>query len=164
MSLLDSNIQNFEIKTGFGEFGTYSLLGDNDSVLLTCKKKFTFRGLTFEIKDSTKKRIGLVKKQGQTKFSTEIWIEDNDGIEIYRSEVPLGPNIIEEIYDNEGQIIGNFSTVKRKGFDPTNTPMGWTLTVSSPSVNRRQIWGLFLSILNAFRPINWFEPGGAMGG
>jgi hypothetical protein len=153
-----------KIKTGFGEFGTYTLLDSNDSVLLTCKKKFTFRGQTFEIKDSSNERIGLVKKQGQTRFSKEIWMENKEGNEIFRSEVPLGANIVEEIYDGKGDVIGKFSGVNESRSKLSNAPEGWTLDFFNPSLNKVQLWGLFLSVLNVFKPIDWINEGGDMGG
>jgi hypothetical protein len=125
---------------------------------LTTKKKFTLRGQTYEIKDSSKNKIGLIKRNGQIKFSKEIWIEDNDGNEIFRSEVPNGFNIIEEIYDDHGEVIGKIT-----GSGGYNSRFIWTLEVFKPSINRLYLWSMFLSILSTFNPSDFLGSGGAHG-
>ena len=180
MSLLDPNIQNFEIKLpqkivsktwniedtqgnelgkiklGWGELGTCNLLDSDNSVILTSKKKITVKP-TFEIKDFSKTRIGVVKKLGLIKTVEEILMEDSNGKIIFRSKTPSGPDINEKIYNYDGNEIGSITIVRRPRFGLYNETLDWKLYMINDS-NRLELWGLFVSILNMNRPTYWAIP------
>ena len=181
MSLIDSNIQNYKIllpqktiskywsvqdyqrnnlgkiKLGWGELGTCKLLDSDNSVILTSKKKITIKP-TFEIKDSSNERIGLVKKLGLVKKNDKILMEDKIGKIIFKTKIPSGPDVSEKIYDNEEKEIAKISTERRSAFGLYDETFDWRLDLINGSSNRLQLWGLFVSILNMNRPTYWAIP------
>jgi len=112
VGLLDSNITNYvlklpegffssscniedengnklgKIKGGFFAFSKYFLLDDDDSLVLTFKKKTAWRRIHdyFEIKNASGEFIGKLSREGGLR-GRDIFMEDANGKEVFRSEI-----------------------------------------------------------------------------
>lgn len=170
MSILDSNIthyvmnpvgilsRNIELedknskKLGnakFTIFNNLSLFDLDNSIVLTGKKKFQWKGQAFEVKDQAGKIIGTVKRKGLIDgLDKDVWMEDVTGQRIFQSGRVI-TEYPQEVYDDKGEVVAEITSKKQFGDGLLDVPSGpWTLRILNKNSSRIQLLGLFLSMFN----------------
>ena len=168
MPLLDSNIANYvlklpesffsetvtiedesgnklgKLKGSFFAFSKYSLLDDNDSLVLTFKKKTAWKRIHdyYEIKNASGEFIGKLSREGGF-HGRNVFLEDANGKEVFRSEIPSGENP-EGIYDENGDVIAEVSRKRKLHHKLFGGTGPWNLNVLNQSTNRILLLGLFV--------------------
>ena len=94
--------------------GKNELLDSEDVLILTLKPLVGFfrKGDKIELRDSSHNLMGIVKFLNETNFFEVFFLEDSNGVEIFRGDYPT-TNLPSEVYDNKGNVIAEVTKEKK---------------------------------------------------